>query len=536
MRIPVLIIAVPSLVAVTLRILRLLLPPVRFGFVETGRAIRIAIVGLFRIPVRLERGRRWLLRRLGHLLAFIWASAALSTRWARCRRVARPITHLFGAISHLLFQPYRWLAARFGTRLPVQRVVGGTAQVLAALGENPPISPDMAALPLRTSYGEALDALGLSFVVSENRIDLVRQGRKELMSVLQHLEPAFERAIAAANRESTVLVSAGEGCIDAVQGLIIPACEKAMSALLGLDGDIRGAGRFALAQMLLHRTFLNPVSRRATSDWVAERLARDANKVFLAQIEPEMLRPFAVDQAIGPDDSAARSTLVMLATSVGPHVAWAAATTLDEILRHPDDIAALRGNEPKPDQHTWGSGRPRVIDGASPDERLADLLADGRVRLILEAMRHQPVTQGLIRDCPHAAHMLYGDGQDRLLHEGVTFIYSRTAEFDGKLRGPGHAHPLRFDPRRFAPATTGDAAVPMMSFGAGLHRCLGRDLALRMMVAIFDPLFIHTNVRRHPGAAGAMRHRVPNYSPLVGSGSWPFPTSMVVTYDSGVPA
>lgn len=536
MRIAVLLIAVPSLLAVVWRILRLLAPPVRFGAVETARRAKAAVVGFVRIPVRLRRCGRWARRRFGHVAAFVWAWTARSTRWAKLRRAARPATGWFRSAAQLLFQPYRWLAARYGTRLPVQRVVGGTTQVLAALGERPPIEPGTTALPLRTCYGDALDALGLTFVVGENRIDKVLRGRDELALVMQHLEPAFERAIAAANREATALVSASEGCLDAVHGLVIPACEKAMSSLLGLDGDVRGAGLFALSQMLLHRTFLNPVSRRATSDWVAERMARDAKQAFVDQIRPEMLPSFAVDQTVGPDPTQATSTLVMLATSVGPHVAWAAATTLDELLRHPDDIAKLRGREPKTHDRLWGSGRPHVISGATAEERLADLITDGRVRLVLEAMRHQPVVQGLVRDCPHAAHLVYGDGQDRALREGVTFIYSRTAEFDGAVRGPGAKHPLRFDPDRFLPSATGAGAVPLMSFGAGLHHCLGRDIALRMIVAILDPLLVHANVGRHPGAAGQMQHRVPMYSPLVGSGTWPFPTSMVVTYDSGIPA
>lgn len=73
-------------------------------------------------------------------------------------------------------------------------------------------------------------------------------------------------------------------------------------------------------------------------------------------------------------------------------------------------------------------------------------------------------------------------------------------------------------------------------YGAGPHKCLGRDISQTALVELFRALFKRRNLRRVPGPQGELK-KVPRpggffvYMTEDWSGIWPFPTSMKVMWD-----
>lgn len=452
---------------------------------------------------------RWCGRHMGRIVAlvgahgprlFVWRRASARKR-ALVRSLVNPVLHPWIPAHRQVFTPSAKRRLSIGG---VNRVVTGDEQVRVALESAGAITTTM-----RTPYAERLDSLHLWFVLGEDRIGEIQTGRNALRSAAPDGRPIpkpgdelFDKVVLAAGRRATSLVGASGGRIDVVEGLIVPACTAAVRVLLeppGPNGDSEAAGSelsdeelFASLQLLLHRTFLNPNSPLGRSDWGAERAARLVARKLVEKL------------GTSHESADATSTRIMLATAAGPHVAWVASHVIDELLRHPRETRLTDG---------WGAA---VV----PDEAARAR----RIDLVLEAMRYSPVVPGVVRVCPIDAE-LEVSGHTRRLRPGAYLVHTRAAEFT-------RLESLRFRPTRHA----GQDPPPAMSFGYGMHRCLGKELALALIVAIIDPLFQHENVRRAAGRSGRLSTTLPKFSPLRHSGDWPFPTHLEVTFNPGIGA
>ena len=452
---------------------------------ETLAAVAIGVVVIFVQRRMIARRLARLGQHASHLVALIAAHGPALFVWRRLPRGARRAAAPLVAIVRFITFPVRWFATRVIIRtVGVRRLVTGEHHVRVALGDMDARDGTLFAPELRTPYAPRLDSLEMWFVLGENRSNEVHHQRDVLASIVAANSERFELAVRAARVQATAAASSCNGHLDVIAGLVVPACTAAITAFLfneaqpGQRDRALGPELFASLQLLLHRTFLNPSSPDAKADWQSMVTARAVSVKLRRQLadapqlngDVDALAPaMALDGELRHGSS--RDALIMLATALGPHVAWVTGSVIDELLRHPSQIG---------DQNPWG----QQVTGTQTNDR--------RVRLVLEAMRHNPVVPGLIRTCPMHAELKDASTTRRPLRPGSTLIYTQSMEFTR----PEH---LLFRPDRFIDPTS---APPPMSFGFGAHECLGQQQAMQMMVAMLDPLLCHDNVRRASSPAG----------------------------------
>ena len=183
-----------------------------------------------------------------------------------------------------------------------------------------------------------------------------------------------------------------------------------------------------------------------------------------------------------------RAILLGMTTGFIPTNMLAMSNMLLELLKHPDAMA---------------QARQAAISGDSATMR----------RIVLEAGRLNPaLAPGQWRYCPRDTGLMV-DGKPRTIKAGTTLLVSTMSALrDARV----WEQPNRFRIDRTGP--DGKLRDPDLVFGLGAHSCIGKQLALEQITALFTALLKRGDLARAKGKAGTLQR--------VG----PFPRSLSMTY------
>jgi cytochrome P450 len=396
---------------------------------------------------------------------------------------------------------------------------------------------------LRVIYTSRLDALGVHVALGEDVVSRSEAARHELEILRDSIDLAIlfdevDRVAQSAVNAASVAKVNDDARLDVVKDLIVPASTRAMGTFLGLDPD-RAVDVYGWAELALFQVFLNPNRPAGVHDWLAESSARVARNFFEGCLNQEYNDTSTngdtstavrrsqgllhqADPARHPgaslDDERA-GQMMGFALSLGPHLAWTTALAVDEMLRHPRHYRSV-----------FSRGDP---SGHEEDDDWQKRAA----RVVLEAIRFNPPGPGVIRTCDTEHAIPVSDdpaclAKCRQVGAGNVLVFTRSADFD-PTHTPG---PLRFNPDRFKPVGGEDHRAGTWSplaFSGGRHECIGKHLAPLLMVRMLAPLMSRIDLDRAAGASGRLSHKLPKWSPMSEAGSWPFPTSLTVTFKPG---
>lgn len=199
-------------------------------------------------------------------------------------------------------------------------------------------------------------------------------------------------------------------------------------------------------------------------------------------IVDRLVRPGIAD---GKDvaDPIVRAILIGMITGFVPTNTMGAGHMLEMLLRRPDMMQAAR-----------------AAALADDDELLK--------RVLWEAFRFLPLNPGPFRECVADAVVAAGTPRAKLIPKGTKLLVG--------------THPAMFDPRRINDPNRFDPSRPSrdnLTFGYGLHWCIGAPLAEAQIVATMKPLLLRRNLRRAPGKDGQLQTE------------GPFPAHLVVMFD-----
>ncbi len=193
---------------------------------------------------------------------------------------------------------------------------------------------------------------------------------------------------------------------------------------------------------------------------------------------------FAKDAKGAPvPDKTIRAILIGMITGFVPTNTMAGGHMLEMLLRRPDMMRAAQ-----------------AAARADDDELLT--------RCLWEAFRFMPLNPGPFREC----------AQDAVIAEHTSHA-KKIAKGTKMLVG---THPAMFDPRRVKNPTKfdpGRASRDNLTFGYGLHWCIGAPLAEAQITHTLKPLLLQRNLRRAKGPEGRLT--------LDG----PFPAHLFVEFD-----
>jgi cytochrome P450 len=183
------------------------------------------------------------------------------------------------------------------------------------------------------------------------------------------------------------------------------------------------------------------------------------------------------------DDKLIRAILIGMITGFVPTNTMAGGHMLEMLLRRPDMLAAARA-------------------AALADD---DLLL---TRCLWEAFRFMPLNPGPFRVCVEDAVVGQGTRHAKQIKKGTKMLVG--------------THPAMFDPRRVKRPNAFDPARPSsnnLTFGVGLHWCIGAPLAEAQITQTLKPLLTRRNLRRAKGTAGKLAK------------DGPFPAHLTVEFD-----
>jgi cytochrome P450 len=129
-------------------------------------------------------------------------------------------------------------------------------------------------------------------------------------------------------------------------------------------------------------------------------------------------------------------------------------------------------------------------------------------RVLWETFRFMPLNPGPFRECAEDSVIAEGTSRRKEIKKGTKMLVS--------------THSAMFDPRaverpkQFIP---GRPSSDNLTFGYGLHWCIGAPLAEAQIVQTLKPLLMRKNIRRAPGKAGKLQE------------DGPFPKNLVVLFD-----
>jgi cytochrome P450 len=182
-------------------------------------------------------------------------------------------------------------------------------------------------------------------------------------------------------------------------------------------------------------------------------------------------------------DKTVRAILIGMITGFVPTNTMAAGHMVEMLLRRPDMLRAAQ-----------------AAAHADDDELLK--------RCLWEAFRFMPLNPGPFRICVEDAVVAPNTPRAKTIKKGTKMLVG--------------THPAMFDPRRIKHPNRFDPSRPSrdnLTFGYGLHWCIGAPLAEAQITHTLKPLLLQRNLRRASGAAGRM----------VLDG--PFPKNLVVEFD-----
>lgn len=302
------------------------------------------------------------------------------------------------------------------------------------------------------------------------------------------------RAIVApiAAEEAEALVAASGGKLDAIQNLVTRVPTRLCERHYGVDvpDEVRfGHITIAMSTFMFGDPTDDPVVREEALKAGAElrplidgAIAAARKVAGQATIAGRLVRERGGDGQL-LDDGTIRAILIGMITGFVPTNTMAGGHMLEMLLRRPDMMRAARAAALADDDHLL-------------------------TRVLWEAFRFLPLNPGPFRIC--AADAVIGEGtrHARPIRQGTKMLVgTHSAMFDPRRI----AHPKAFDPGR--------ASRDNLTFGSGLHWCIGAPLAEAQIVHTLKPLLMRRNLRRAPGAAGRL------------SKDGPFPAHLTVLFD-----
>ncbi|KAG8894697.1 hypothetical protein FRB99_001047 [Tulasnella sp. 403] len=149
---------------------------------------------------------------------------------------------------------------------------------------------------------------------------------------------------------------------------------------------------------------------------------------------------------------------------------------------------------------------------------------------IMEAMRLDPQAPGIFREAARDADVVEGNDVPsvKVTKGQRLFVSLYNANHDPSVFGP--------DPSAIDPTRSPDV---YMTFGSGMHKCLGQWFVLSVMPQVMRSIFTLKNVRRAPGESGKLnRFQQRLYGSTPGNlyidargNVTPWPASMTIQYD-----
>lgn len=401
------------------------------------------------------------------------------------------VTTLFNA----LLGPTYALSRRF---FPVFRAAGfyhvtRDADVRAVLSQ-----PDIFAVPFGIEMAELV--AGPSFALG---VDGPAQARQNQM-VRQALTPTDGAYISELTGEfAKALLQNSHGRIDVVEDLFKRSISEACIRFFGLD--VADAGLFAdwmiaCSMHLFGDPFGDPKVRAQAVEGAKQlrmhydeaiqraklRLRRfpdDRNEAFVDRLV-RMQAAASVESPIS--DGEIRAILFGVMTGFVPTNTLASGKMLDELLRRPA---------------AWTMAVDAAQKGVAGLATLKQIL--------LEAGRFNPaIAPGVWRYCANGAAL--GGKQ---IAPGSTLLVSTMSALRDARAIP--------KPRRFWPDRTNEHGQPVhpdLMFGAGIHECVGKYLAMDQITALFAALLSQSDLKRATGKAGRLQS--------IG----PYPRNLVMTY------
>lgn len=186
--------------------------------------------------------------------------------------------------------------------------------------------------------------------------------------------------------------------------------------------------------------------------------------------------------AEGYGDVEIRTALLCMIVGGPPQPPMVVPQAMEQLLRRPEALAAAQ-----------------AAAMADDDDRLR--------RIVMEAMRFDPLAPGLPRVATSEWRVARGTRRERTIPEGTTVLAAFASAMMDERRLP---EPARFDPDR--------RAHEYIHFGHGLHECFGRHINGAILHLMLKPLLQRPNLRRASGPQGHL------------SKNGPFAEHLVVTF------
>ena len=181
----------------------------------------------------------------------------------------------------------------------------------------------------------------------------------------------------------------------------------------------------------------------------------------------------------GFSDVQIRTAVLCMIVGGPPQPPMVVPQAMEQLLRRPDALAA-------------------ACDAARADE-------DEKLhRMVMEAMRFDPLAPGLPRIAAQNAWVARGTHRGRAIPEGATVIAAFASAMMDPRRVPS---PERFNPDR--------RAHEYIHFGYGLHECFGRHINRATLHKMLKPLLKRPNLRRAAGSEGYLTKNGPFAERLV---------------------
>ena len=424
----------------------------------------------------------------GPLTPFAFDTIARDGRFARWRSslalAALPVIY---AAARRFFPVFELAGVTHITRAAQVREVLGRATDFPT-----PFGPEMAELADGATF-----LLGLEGPAHDRQLALIRQV----------MDPADAPRFGEMSREFTAaLLDNSAGRIDVIADLIKRVPAEICLRYFGLrcdDIDQFGDWTLALSAVLFGDPFGDPAIRalainaarrlRFVIDDAVLRAQQAQRQGLLSRSEragtvTERLVQLQATEQI--TDAEIRAVVFGLVTGFIPTNTLGAARMLDVLLSRPAALAAAT----------------RAAQAGDPGAMR---------RIVLEAGRLSPaLAPGQWRYCQRGTAIDI-DGRSHAIKAGTTLLVSTMSA----LRDPREVkHAARFDPDRTGPG--GQWQDPDLLFGTGTHQCLGKQLALEQITALFMELFARPGLRRAAGQAGRLQS------------AGPFPRRLVLEFDT----
>lgn len=295
-----------------------------------------------------------------------------------------------------------------------------------------------------------------------------------------------------AAEEAEAMVAASNGRIDAIQNLITRVPTRIVERHYGVavPDEVRfGHITITMSTFMFGDPTDDPVLRQEALKAGAELRPIVDAAIARSRVAPSSAtivgRLTSTTDANGKplDDKLIRAILIGMITGFVPTNTMAGGHMLEMLLKRPDMLAAARA-------------------AALSDD---DLML---TRCLWEAFRFMPLNPGPFRVC--VADAVIGEGQPyaKAIKKGTKMLVG--------------THPAMFDPRRVKRPKAFDPNRPSsnnLTFGVGLHWCIGAPLAEAQITQTLKPLLIRRNLRRAKGAAGRLAK------------DGPFPAHLTVEFD-----